>query len=148
MNWQVLFSEIVVGAAKTGVVIMTIVVLLMIGLELLKDARVLEKTVPLLQPITKSLRFPNEAVLPLLTGFFFGIAYGSGVIISVAQEDKLTKRDMMLLCIFFSVCHGMIEDPLIFAAIGASWWTVLAIRAGLGLIVIVAGSKLTPASKP
>jgi hypothetical protein len=147
MNWLELFSETFMDTAKTVVIITTILVLLMIVLELLKDGRLIEKAVPLLQPATRFSGLPNEAVLPLLAGLFFGIAYGSGFIISFSKDGNLSKRDMMLICIFLSVCHGMIEDPLIFAAIGASWWTILAVRAGLGLIVIMVGSKLAKPSR-
>ena len=48
----------------------------------------------------------------------------------------------MLICIVFALCHGMIEDPLVFAAIGASWWVIVVVRVSLAVLFLIAATRL------
>lgn len=142
MDWQAIFWEIIQGGSKTVMMIVIILLPLMIGIELVKDAKLLDKAVSVIQPVMKVFTLPKEGAFPLLAGIFFGITYGSGVILPFAKDGSLTKRDMMLICIFLAICHGMIEDPLIYAAIGAKWWVVVVTRVSLAVITMLVISRV------
>jgi hypothetical protein len=128
MNVPAILIEILRGAIKTTIIITAVLIPLMTGLEIIKDGKVLNKVASVTQPIMRLFTLPKEGAFPLFAGILFGIAFGSGLIISFSREGNLNKRDMMLICVFLAICHGMIEDPLIFAAIGASWWVIIVIR--------------------
>ena len=58
----------------------------MIALALLRDSRLLDRGVVFIQPVMQRLNLSNMVAFPLLAGLFLGIVFGSGVIISFANE--------------------------------------------------------------
>ena len=123
-----IMKEALTGSIKSVYSIGIIVIPLMIVLQLAKDYQILGRISHTLRFITKPLGISKTAVFPLLVGIFFGIGYGAGVIIDSLKEGNLTKKDGILLMIFLSACHGIIEDTLIFVMIGASGTLVVTIR--------------------
>jgi hypothetical protein len=117
----------------------------MIVLALLTDSHLLDRGVDFIQPVMQRLSLSSRAAFPLLAGFFLGIVFGSGVIISFANDGTLTKRDLMLILIFLGICHSIVEDTLIFAALGANWWVLLSCRFVLAALAAFAVSLVLPA---
>lgn len=128
MDWPLIIREIVTSSVRITLLLAAIIVPLMVGLALLRDSRLLDRAAGLLQPILKRLKLSNRAAFPLLAGFFLGIVIGSGVIISFANDGSLTKRDLMLVLVFLGICHSIVEDTLIFFALGANWWVLIGAR--------------------
>ena len=116
----------------------------MIVLALLTDSRLLDRGVVFIQPVMQRLSLSSRAAFPLLAGFFLGIVFGSGVIISFANDGTLTKRDLILVLIFLSICHSIVEDTLIFAALGANWWVLISCRFVLAALAAFAVSLVLP----
>ena len=81
------------------------------------------------------LTLPLEAAFPLLVGAFFGIVYGSALIVDYAREGHLAKRDLLLIGIFLSISHSLVEDTLIFTAFGANPLVIIAIRFCLAVLL-------------
>ena len=144
MDWPVIFKEIIEGAARIAVLITAIIVPLMVLLALLTDSRMLDRTVGFIQPIMKRLNLSTKAAFPLLAGLFFGIVFGSGVIISFANDGSLTRRDLILVLVFLCVCHSVIEDTLIFTALGANWWILILCRILLASLAAFTASFIIP----
>ena len=128
MDWPLIIRQILISSARITLLLAAIIIPLMVGLALLRDARLLDRAAGLLQPILKRLNLSNRAAFPLLAGFFLGIVIGSGVIITFTREGSLTKRDLMLVLVFLGICHSVIEDTLIFIALGANWWVLISVR--------------------
>lgn len=141
MDWSGVAWEIVSGGAKTALLITGILVVLMVGLELIRDAHLLEKAAGAAGPVMKWFRLPEQAAYPLLAGGLLGISYGSGLILAFTQDGNLSRRDLTLIGMFLSIAHGMIEDPLLFVALGADWWIVFLTRTALGVLVAVILSR-------
>ncbi len=81
------------------------------------------------------LTLPQEAVFPLMAGMFFGIVLGSALIIDYAREGYLKKRDLLLVGIFLSISHSIVEDTFIFAVFGANSLVILVTRTILAIII-------------
>ena len=144
MDWQVILQEIITGGAHIAVLVPAIIIPLMIVLALLTDSRLLDRGVVFIQPVMQRLSLSSRAAFPLLAGFFLGIVFGSGVIISFANDGTLTKRDLVLVLIFLSICHSIVEDTLIFAALGANWWVLISCRFVLAALAAFAVSLVLP----
>ena len=142
MEWLSIGREILFGSVKTMLVITAILMPLMVGLELIRDARILDRAARWLRPFMGIFRLPHEGAFPLLAGVFFGISYGSGVIIPFSREGSLNQRDLTLIGVFLAICHGMVEDPLVFAALGASWWIIVSVRLVLAVATVLILSRL------
>jgi hypothetical protein len=97
----------------------------------------------------RRLNLSNRAAYPLLAGLFLGIVFGSGVIISFARDGSLTKRDLMLVLVFLGICHSIIEDTVVFIALGANGWILMAVRFTLAALAAFSVSILIrPRSEP
>jgi len=147
LDWQVILREIITGGARIAVLVPAIIIPLMVVLALLTDTRLLDRGVGFVQPVMQRLNLSNRVAFPLLAGLFLGIVFGSGVIISYANDDTLTKRDLILVLVFLGICHSIIEDTLIFAALGANWWVLISCRFVLAALATFAVSIVLP-SKP
>lgn len=148
MDWFSILQEIICGVCKIMVLITAILLLLMIGLELIKEIKLLDRAAAVIQPLMRVLDLPKEGAYPMLAGIFLGITYGSGVILAFTNDGSLKKKDIILLCVFLAICHGMIEDTMIFAAIGARWWVLVAIRVSLAFIIVKTVSILLKKRTP
>jgi len=147
LDWQVILQEIMTGGARIAVLVPAIIIPLMIVLALLTDSRLLDRGVDYIQPVMQRLNLSSRAAFPLLAGFFLGIVFGSGVIISFANDGTLTKRDLILVLVFLGICHSIVEDTLIFAALGANWWVLVSCRFVLAALATFAVSFVLP-SRP
>ena len=144
MDWQVILQEIITGGAHIAVLVPAIIIPLMVVLALLTDSRLLDRGVGFIQPVMQRLNLSSRVAFPLLAGFFLGIVFGSGVIISFANDGTLTKRDLILVLVFLGICHSIVEDTLIFAALGANWWVLISCRFVLAALAAFAVSFVLP----
>jgi len=101
---------------------------LMIVIEALRDLNLLDRLVKLFKPVTDFFTIDSKSGLSMVIGVFFGLLYGAGAIIKNIEEDNPDKRSIFLVCMFLSLCHAVIEDTLIFTAIGASFFWVFMSR--------------------
>jgi len=112
-----------------------IVVPLMVIFEVLRYARIFRLVGARTEPAMRCLGLGRSAVLPLFTGIFLGIAYGAGIIIRVAQQKRLPRRELFLMGLFLATCHAVVEDTLIFVVIGGDAWLILGIRIVLAVLL-------------
>ncbi len=139
-----IISEGILGGLKSVLNIAIIVFPLMIVMEIAKDLNILDKISDFCKPLTKWMGVSKESAFPLAIGLVFGLAYGAGVIIQSAKEGNLDKRSLILISIFLVCCHAVVEDSLIFVAIGANGFFLLTVRLVTALILTVLISKKLP----
>ena len=142
MDWPFIIREILTNSVRITLLVTAIIIPLMVGLALLKDSRLLDRAAGFLQPVMQRLKLSNNAAYPLLAGLFLGIIFGSGVILSFARDGSLTKRDLMLVLVFLGICHSIIEDTVVFIALGANWWVLICARFFLAALAAFAVSLL------
>ena len=145
MDWAVIFQEIITGGAHIALLVPAIIIPLMVVLALLTDTRLLDRGVGFIQPVMQRLNLSSRVAFPFLAGLFLGIVFGSGVIISFAKDGTLTKRDLVIVLVFLGICHSIIEDTVIFAALGANWWVLISCRFVLAAFAAFAVSFVVPA---
>jgi hypothetical protein len=145
VDWAVIFQEIITGGAHIAVLVPAIIIPLMVVLALLTDSRLLDRGVGFIQPVFQRLNLSSRVAFPFLAGLFLGIVFGSGVIISFAKDGTLTKRDLVIVLVFLGICHSIIEDTVIFAALGANWWVLISCRFVLAAFAAFAVSFVVPA---
>ncbi len=107
----------------------------LILIELARHYQVIEKITIRVKGALQFLTLPQEAAFPLLAGMFFGIVLGSALIIDYAREGYLKKRDLLLIGIFLSISHSIVEDTFIFAVFGANPVILLGTRIFLAIII-------------
>lgn len=108
---------------------------ILIAIEIARHYQVIEKITGKTKGALRFLLLPQEAALPLLAGIFFGIVFGSALIIDYAKEGFLKKRDLLLIGIFLSISHSVVEDTFIFAVFGANPLVLITTRTILAIII-------------
>ncbi len=108
---------------------------ILILIEIARHYQIIEKITGRVKGALQFLTLPKEAALPLLAGIFFGIVLGSALIIEYAREGYLKKRDLLLIGIFLSISHSIVEDTFIFTVFGANPFVLLATRTILAVII-------------
>lgn len=125
MDWTKVILETISASYSTILKMTLIIIPLLIAIECLKDMGWLEKISYRFQGVTKFLRLPGEAAIGLIVGLFIGLLLGSGVIMQINEDIKMTRTQMNILFVFIGICHAMIEETILFTAIGANGAVVL-----------------------
>lgn len=124
-----------IGSLKLSLKLILIIVPLMIAYEFLENSKIFKKILEFLYIFIKPLGFSKQASVSMLTGIFLGITYGSGILIAQSEKKKLKNIDIILTAVFLSMCHAVIEDTLIFVAIGGNGFYMLGTRIIIAFIV-------------
>ena len=118
------------GSGLLGLIIQIfiIIVVILVLLEILRALGVIDFLNKILYRFTKYLGISKGASLPLFIGFFIGITYGAASIIESYKSKEMTKKDVILVSVFISLCHAIFEDTILFAALGAKLWIIVVLR--------------------
>ncbi|SMP43068.1 nucleoside recognition domain-containing protein [Anoxynatronum buryatiense] len=128
MDLSAVFQEAFFGSLTSVWNIAKVVMPLMIVIQVAKDYRLLDYLSRFMKPATNFLGMSRESGFPLMVGLAFGLSFGAGVIVQSAKEGNLSKKDLILLSAFLASCHAVVEDTLIFVAVGANGWILLSAR--------------------
>ncbi|MDD2436281.1 MAG: nucleoside recognition domain-containing protein [Massilibacteroides sp.] len=71
-----------------------------------------------LLPLMSIFGLPKDTAFSWLVGNLVGLAYGGGIMVEQIEENKLTRESGKLLNIHLAISHSLLEDTLIFVAIG------------------------------
>ena len=112
-----------------------ILIPIMIAIEYANHFQLLEKSASYLGWLPRSLNMSPQAAFPLLVGLFLGVLYGAAVIIEYTRQGSLNKRDIMLSGVFLAINHGIIEDNLLMAALGANLLIIFPLRFVMAFII-------------
>ena len=123
------------GAGKLALKLLLIIVPLVTLFEVFRYLPVFRRIGDAVEPLMRGMGLGREASVPLFTGIFLGIAYGAGIIIRVAQQKRLPRRELFLMGLFLATCHAVVEDTLIFVVIGGDAWLILGIRIVLAVLL-------------
>lgn len=134
------FVSAFVGALTLSGKLLLIIVPLVTVFEVLRYLPVFRRAGKAVDPLMRGMGLSREAAVPLFTGIFLGIAYGAGIIIRVAQEKRLPRRELFLMGLFLATCHAVVEDTLVFVVLGADGWIILGVRVfiAVGLTTLLA----------
>jgi hypothetical protein len=135
-------SEIAGGLGGLMLKIFLIVMPLIIFLEWAKSQRWFGRFIEATNPLFRPVGFRPQALFPLLIGLLFGIAYGAGVLIPQARSGDLDAKQVFLIAAFLGLCHAIIEDTLLFVALGAHGWVIVVSRFLIALAAVFGLSKL------
>lgn len=142
------FPAALFGAAKLALKLVLIIVPLVTLFEVLRYHPFFRRAGRTVDPLMRGMGLSREAAVPLFTGIFLGIAYGAGIIIRVAQEKQLPRRELFLMGLFLATCHAVVEDTLIFVVIGGNGWIMLGVRLCLAILLTALLARLWRPSTP
>ncbi|MCX8084498.1 MAG: nucleoside recognition protein [Calditerrivibrio sp.] len=126
-----------IAATMLSIKLFVVIVVLMILYEFYERSKLFELTQKYAKTPMEALGISTNASITMVVGFVLGITYGAGILIKNAMENKMSHKDTVLSAIFLSICHAVIEDTLIFVAVGANGFILFGIRFVLAITVII-----------
>ncbi len=125
-----------IGMASLCVKIMVLVTLLMILQRILEAFGITGRLSRLLKYPLMVLGVPRQAAFLWVVANTLGLAYGAGVIFDHVGRGHLTPSQADLLNCHIAISHSLLEDTLLFVAIGVSAWWIIIPRVILAGIVV------------
>ncbi|HAS72995.1 MAG TPA: nucleoside recognition protein [Clostridiales bacterium UBA8960] len=135
------FNSGVIGSLKSIWGIAIIVIPLMIFMEIAKDIKLLDLIGRLFKPITKLFGADEKSGFPLAVGIIFGISYGAGVLIKSSEDGDLDGVSLFIVSVFLAACHAIVEDTLLFVAVGANGIIIVLMRVIIAMIMTIIVSR-------
>lgn len=89
----------------------------------------------LLAPVLPHFGMGKQAAPITVVGMIMGIGYGGALIIRETATGKLGKDEVFNSMVLMGLCHGLLEDTLIMAAIGGKFGGILWGRIVFSLVV-------------
>ncbi|GAB6887303.1 nucleoside recognition protein [Desulfothermus okinawensis JCM 13304] len=118
-NWAI-------GASYLTVKIIVLIILLMILQSLLEEFKISYYLTKILKYPLMILGVPKDAAFLWIVANTLGLAYGAGILIHNVDNKKIKKENADILNYHIAISHSLLEDTLLFVAIGASlfWITI------------------------
>ena len=137
--------EFMTGSVDLLLTVFVIVVPIMVFLEFFEGTRPFRAMVRAWSRLVgRWLGMSEEAAAPTLIGVLFGLAYGGGVIVRDTRRNKIGRRQVFLMSVFLSMVHAIVEDSLIFVALGAGvFWIVVYRTLWAALVTVILGAIVT-----
>jgi hypothetical protein len=90
----------------------------------------------LMTPVLRFFGLPLQSAFMWLIANIIGLAWGSSILIEQTEQGKITKEEADLLNHHIAISHSLLEDTLLFVAIGASVFWITIPRLGLAFIAV------------
>lgn len=139
------------GASDLALRMLVIVVPIMVVMEVIEGTRPFDTFVRgWARLVGRWLGMSERAAAPTVIGFLFGLAYGGSLIVRDTRRHRLRRRHVFQMSVFLSMVHAIVEDSLIFVALGASaFWTVVyrcvwaaAVTSALGAVAAAVAERV------
>ena len=98
--------------------ILVLVTLLLILQKILDEFGIIDKLAVMLKPALRVMGLPDSVAFLWIVANTLGLAYGSAIIIEQSESGKLNREDADLLNHHIGISHSLLEDTLLFVAIG------------------------------
>ncbi len=120
------FMGWLIGMAILCAKILVLITLLMIMQRVMEEFGMIQWLSRMLKYPLMALGIPREAAFLWIVANTLGLAYGAGIIIDHVERGRLSARHADILNAHIAVSHSLLEDTLLFVAVGASlfWITV------------------------
>lgn len=116
--------------------IIILVNLLMILQKILDEFKLIDYLVKPFTPLMKLFGLPEKTTFLWIVANTLGLAYGGAIMISQTEEGKLDKKESDLLNHHIAVSHSQLEDPLLFVALGYSYFILFFPRILLAIFFV------------
>ena len=130
------FMAWIITSLRISALIIAVVTILMVTYRLLEEYNLINKLSKSIEPILKIFGLPKSTGFLWLIGNIVGLAYGGALMVDQMRDGKVTKAEGSLLNYHLAVSHSILEDNLLFVALGVSIWWILATRLIAAWIVV------------
>ena len=135
-SWGMLLIQWLTSSLSLIVTIVLIVTALMVLQRVLEEFGWMHRIAHSLSPLMRLFGLPSGCSLLWLTGNVVGMAYGAAIMIDEVEEGRLTREEANLVNHHLGVSHSLLEDTMLFVAMGISFWWICLTRLVLAMIAV------------
>lgn len=135
-SWGMLFTQWFTSSLTLVVTIVLIVSALMILQRVLEEFGWMHRIAHSLSPLMRLFGLPPGCSLLWLTGNVVGMAYGAAIMIDEVEQGRLTRDEANLVNHHLGVSHSLLEDTMLFVAMGISFWWLFLTRLILAMVAV------------
>ncbi len=135
-SWGMLLMQWLTSSLSLIVTIVLIVTALMILQRVLEEFGWMHRIAHSLSPLMRLFGLPSGCSLLWITGNVVGMAYGAAIMIDEVEEGRLTREEANLVNHHLGVSHSLLEDTMLFVAMGISFWWICLTRLVLAMIAV------------
>jgi len=131
----------VVGTAELCVKMALIVTGLMILQRLLEEFHIMDVISRICAPMMRLMGLSKDCSFLWFIANIVGLTYGSAILIEEVEDGKLSRADAKMLNNHLAISHSLLEDTLIFVAIGVPivWITVPRVLLAIAAVWVIRG---------
>jgi hypothetical protein len=115
--------------------IILIILCIIVFMRIFRKVGLLGLLEKILAPVLPHFGMGRQAAPITVVGMVMGIGYGGALIIRETSTGSMTKEEVFNSMALMGLCHGLVEDTLIMAAIGGKFGGILWGRIVFSLIV-------------
>ncbi len=115
--------------------IVLIICCIIVCMRIFKVVGILSLFEKVLAPILPFFGMSRQAAPITVVGMIMGIGYGGALIIRETSTGKMAREEVFNSMVLLALCHGLVEDTLLMAAIGGKIGGILWGRIVFALIV-------------
>ncbi len=141
-TWTAILIDVFTKATLGVLQVAMIVFPLMICIQFIKENGWLAAFSRRMGRFTRLLCIDPNASLTLVAGGIAGLAYGAGIMVQNVEEDGVSRKSATLAMIFLMACHAVVEDTIVFIALGIPVWPLLALRLFTAIIITAAAGRI------
>lgn len=130
------FRSWLLGIALLCAKILVLITLLMILQRIMEEFGIIQWLSRMLKYPLIILGIPREAAFLWIVANTLGLAYGAGIIIDHVERGRLSRKHADILNSHIAVSHSLLEDTLLFVAVGASLFWITLPRIILAAMVV------------
>ena len=135
-SWGMLFMQWLSSSLVLIVTIVLIVTALMMLQRVLEEFGWMHRIAHILSPLMRLFGLPSGCSLLWLTGNVVGMAYGAAIMIDEVEQGRLTRHEANLVNHHLGVSHSLLEDTMLFVAMGISFWWIFLTRLALAMTAV------------
>ena len=135
-SWGMLFTQWLSSSLVLIVTIVLIVSALMVLQRVLEEFGWMHRIAHILSPLMRLFGLPSGCSLLWLTGNVVGMAYGAAIMIDEVEQGRLTRHEANLVNHHLGVSHSLLEDTMLFVAMGISFWWIFLTRLTLAMTAV------------
>ena len=135
-SWGMLLMQWLTSSLSLIVTIVLIVTALMVLQRVLEEFGWMHRIAHSLSPLMRLFGLPSGCSLLWLTGNVVSMAYGAAIMIDEVEEGRLTREEANLVNHHLGVSHSLLEDTMLFVAMGISFWWICLTRLVLAMIAV------------
>ncbi|MDH6305137.1 hypothetical protein M2459_002234 [Parabacteroides sp. PF5-5] len=124
------------SSMKVIITILLVVTALMILHYILDEFKLMRGLSTIFAPLMRVFGLPRDTAFLWLVGNVVGLAYGGAIMVEQVEQKKLTYKDGNLLNYHLAMSHSLLEDSLIFIAIGIPALWIIFTRLIFAIIVV------------